>query len=162
MDNAFEHFPEADAGRFVAAGRDRFGDVRGFGVSTITFKVVPSDSAGALIIENTFHAKGGPARHLHHGQDEWFYVVEGDFAMEIGDVQYRLRAGDSLLAPREVPHVWAHVGDGTGRILVAFFPAGKMESFFRKVTEANAMPPQDPELWRAHDMTLLGPPLAIS
>jgi len=40
-------------------------------------------------------------------------------------------------------------------------PAGKMEAFFRAVTKANAMPPQDPALWRAHGMELLGPPLAV-
>jgi quercetin 2,3-dioxygenase len=66
-----------------------------------------------------------------------------------------------LLAPRQVPHVWAFVGEARGRILIAFLPAGKMEAFFREVTKANAMPPQDPELWRAHGMELLGPPLLI-
>jgi hypothetical protein len=45
--------------------------------------------------------------------------------------------------------------------LIAFMPAGKMESFFREVTQANAMPPQDPELWRAHGMELVGPPLKV-
>lgn len=45
---------------------------------------------------------------------------------------------------------------------VSNMPAGKMEAFFREVTKANAMPPQDPELWRAHGMELLGPPLAVS
>ena len=41
-------------------------------------------------------------------------------------------------------------------MLIAFMPAGKMEAFFREVTRANAMPPQDPELWRSHGMELLG------
>jgi hypothetical protein len=36
-----------------------------------------------------------------------------------------------------------------------------MEAFFREVTKANAMPPQDPKLWQAHGMELLGPPLAV-
>ena len=44
---------------------------------------------------------------------------------------------------------------------IAFLPAGKMEAFFREVTKANAMPPQDPELWHAHGMELHGPPLLI-
>jgi len=66
-----------------------------------------------------------------------------------------------LLAPRRIPHVWAFVGEGQGRVLVAFFPAGKMEAFFREVTRENAMPPQDPALWRAYGMELLGPPLPV-
>ena len=146
----------------VAAGEDRFGEHRGLGISAIAFKVCPQDSSGLFIIENTFGEKGGgPARHLHYDQDEWFYAVEGEFIVEVGQEKFRLKPGDSLLAPRQVPHVWAHVGDARGRILIEFMPAGKMEAFFREVTKANTMPPQDPELWRAHGMELLGPPLPV-
>jgi mannose-6-phosphate isomerase-like protein (cupin superfamily) len=146
----------------VAASQDRFGEQRGLGVSTITFKVMPRYNQDVFILENTFHEKGGPARHLHYEQDEWFYIVEGEFVMEIGQVRFRLSPGDSILGPRKVPHVWAYTGGERGRILIAFLPAGKMESFFREVTKANAMPPQDPDLWRAHGMELMGPPLQIS
>lgn len=145
----------------VAAGEDRFGEHRGLGISVINFKVCPQDASGLLILENTFRQKGGPARHLHHEQDEWFYAIEGEFIIEVGQQRIPLRPGDSLLAPRKVPHVWAYVGDARGRILIAFMPAGNMEAFFREVTKANAMPPQDPGLWRAHGMELLGPPLSV-
>ncbi len=147
---------------WVAAGEDRFGEQRGLGISTIAFKVVPQDSRGLLILENTFHAKGGPARHLHYDQDEWFYALEGEFMIEVGQDRWRLGPGDSLLAPPQVPHVWAYIGDARGRILITFLPAGTMEAFFRAVTQANAMPPQDPEVWRAHGMELLGPPLMVA
>ncbi len=146
---------------YITTGQDRFGEHRGLGISVVDFKVVPADSSGLFVIENTFHAKGGPARHLHYDQDEWFYAVEGDFVVEVGAERFTLRPGDSLLAPRRVPHVWAHTGAARGRILITFMPAGKMEAFFRAVTKANAMPPQDPELWRAHGMELVGPPLAV-
>ncbi len=145
----------------VNAGADRFGEQRSLGISTIAFKVVPPNPDGLFVLENTFLAKGGPARHLHYDQEEWFYVLEGEFQFEVGTARFRLQAGDSLLAPRQVPHVWAFVGEARGRILVAFQPAGKMEAFFREVTKANAMPPQDPALWRAHGMELLGPPLPV-
>lgn len=127
-----------------------------------TSRFAPADSDGLLMIENTFHAKGGPARHLHYDQDEWFYAVEGEFVVEVGSDQFSMNPGDSMLAPRRVPHVWAHVGAGDGRMLIAFMPAGKMEAFFREVTRFNAMPPQDPELWRAHGMELVGPPLDVT
>ena len=119
----------------VGANKDQFGEHRWLGVSEITFKVTPKDSNDIFIIENTFHEKGGPAKHL--------------------------QPGDSVLAPRKIPHVWAYSGNQRGRILIAFMPAGKMESFFREVTKANAMPPQDPELWHSHGMELLGPPLKV-
>jgi quercetin dioxygenase-like cupin family protein len=144
----------------VPAGADRLGERHGLGVSRIDFKLIAPDG-GLLVLENTFHAKGGPPRHLHLVQDEWFYGLEGDFVVEVGDQRYVLRPGDSVLGPRLVPHVWAHVGEGRGRILIAFSPAGRMEAFFREVTKAEAMPPQDPALWSAHGMKVLGPPLAV-
>ena len=145
----------------VAAGADCEGESRGLGISTLAFKVSASNPGDTLILENSFHAKGGPARHLHYDQDEWFYVLEGEFQFEVGAERFRLQPGDSFLAPRQIPHVWAFVGESRGRILIAFLPAGKMVAFFREVTRANAMPPQDPEVWRAHGMELLGPPLPV-
>jgi quercetin dioxygenase-like cupin family protein len=144
----------------VPAGADRLGEHHGLGISTIDFKVVAPDG-GLLVLENTFHARGGPPRHLHPDQDEWFYALEGEFEIEIGEERLTLRPGDSVLGRRGVPHVWAHVGDRRGRILITFTPAGRMEAFFRQVTEADAMPAQDPALWRAHGMELLGPPLPV-
>ena len=149
------------AALLVTAGEDKFNEHRGLGISVIKFKVTPQDENGLFILENTFREKGGPARHLHYNQDEWFYIVEGEFLFEVGNDKFRLKPGDSLLAPRQVPHVWAYAGGTGGNILIAFMPAGKMEAFFREVTKANAMPPQDPALWRAHDMELLGPPLKV-
>ncbi|MBI3176239.1 MAG: cupin domain-containing protein [Chloroflexi bacterium] len=145
----------------VAANEDQFGEHRGLGVSEITFKVTSKDGKDVFIIENTFHQKGGPAKHLHYDQEEWFYAVEGEFHLEVGKETFRLTPGNSVLAPRKVPHVWAYTGNTRGRILIVFMPAGKMEAFFREVTKANAMPPQDPELWRLHGMELLGPPLKV-
>jgi mannose-6-phosphate isomerase-like protein (cupin superfamily) len=145
----------------ILAGDDQFGEHRGLGISSIAFKVTPQASDGLFIIENTFKLRGGPARHLHHDQDEWFYAVEGEFIIEVGEERFTLNPGDSLLAPRKVPHVWAYVGDVRGRMLIAFMPAGKMEAFFREVTRSNAMPANDPELWRAYGMELLGPPLPV-
>ena len=72
--------------------------------------------------------------------------MEGAFLFEVGDDRMTLRPGDALPAPRGAPHVWASVGERGGRILVAFQPAGQMEAFFRVVTAADAMPPQDPDL----------------
>ena len=143
----------------IAAGADRFGEERSLGISSLAFKVCPPDSRGLLIVEHTFHTRGGPARHLHYAQDEWFYALEGEFLFEVGQERFHLERGDSLLGPRQVPHVWAHIG--VGQILIAFMPAGQMEAFFRVVTAEGAMPPQDPGLWRAYGMELLGPPLAL-
>ncbi len=147
---------------FIPQGHDRFAAQRGLGITRLNYKVGSSDTDGRLfVIEQAMLAKGGPPRHLHLEQEEWFYSLEGPFIIEVGQERFTLAPGDSVLAPRRIPHVWAFVGNQQGRILIAFTPAGKMEAFFQETTKANAMPPQEPELWRAHDMELIGPPLPV-
>lgn len=147
---------------FVAAGDDRFHHPHDMGITINDFKVSGKDTKdGLFALEQTFHHQGGPPRHVHPHQDEWFFAIEGTFRFEIGERNYTLKAGDSILAPRNVPHVWAFAGSGTGRILVSFSPAGKMEAFFDHIAASHSMPPQTPELWSAYDMQLLGPPLKL-
>jgi quercetin dioxygenase-like cupin family protein len=147
---------------YVRAGQDREGAHKTLGISTIDFKVTAADTGGAmLVIENTNRSRGGPARHRHLAQDELFCVVEGEYVIVIGDQRFELRPGDTILAPRLIPHVWAFVGNSIGRMLITFTPPGSMEAFFRTVSVGNSMPVQDPALWEAHGMQLLGPPLAV-
>lgn len=75
-------------------------------------------------------SKGGPPRHFHYEQDEWFYAIDGEFAFEVGEEKFRLKPGDSLLAPRMIPHAWAYVGEKPGTLLLAVQPAGSLEEFF--------------------------------
>lgn len=152
-------------GARVPAGEDRFQKRRKvFGTMSIDRKVSGSETDGNLfILENTNDSKGGPPRHLHHGQEEWFYVVEGEYAVEIGDERHRLGPGDSILAPRKTPHVWAHVGEGTGRLIVAFRPAGDVESFFAAMSQVKGTPSREElhGLFRSHGMEVTGPPLEV-
>ena len=62
-------------------------------------------------------------------------MMEGEYVFEVGQERMRLRPGDSLLAPRRVPHVWAYVGETPGKILIGFQPAGKMETFFQEAAK---------------------------
>lgn len=147
----------------VPANRDRFGRRRKvFGMLPLDIKVSSADTGGGLlVIEQVDDVKGGPPRHVHPEQDEWFYVVEGAYTIEIGAERFDLTAGDSILAPRGVPHVWAHVGEGIGRLVIGFQPAGKMEAFFAEATELDGIPagPMLADLFGRHGMQLLGPPL---
>jgi quercetin dioxygenase-like cupin family protein len=150
------------AGFRVARSEDRFGEHHDFGIGVFSFKVTSEDSSGSLLaFELGHHARGGPARHFHRNQDEWFYVMEGEYIVEVGDERFHLTAGDSAFSPRRVPHAWAHVGDGTGRIAFAVSPAGELEAFFRELSTIRGMAPLDPTFWRRYDMELVGPPLSV-
>jgi uncharacterized cupin superfamily protein len=90
-------------------------------------------------------------------------VVEGEYIIEVGEERYGLGAGDSVLAPRKVAHVWAHVGEGTGRFIAALQPAGEIEAFFDELATLGSNPRRE-ELSRAfssHGLELVGPPLSI-
>jgi mannose-6-phosphate isomerase-like protein (cupin superfamily) len=145
----------------VMAGEDLYGERHSLGIGNVDFKASAVEGGGLFVAEITLSTRGGPARHLHHGQDEWFYIVEGEFILEVGQDRFRLQPGDSVFGPREVPHVWANVGNTRGKFLAVFSPAGKMEGFFREAANANAAPTQDSLLWRAHGMEAVGPPLGL-
>jgi len=151
----------------ISAGTDRYGEHHTLGVSQTDFKVVTTDARGGLfIMEHTNRKKGGPPRHLHHNEDEWFYAIEGDYVLEVGGRRIQLKAGDSALGPRGVPHTWAFVGETPGKMLIAFAPANKMEEYFRSVERSGGRysrwdSDEDKELMRACGMELLGPPLLV-
>lgn len=160
-----EAIPAEDAGEVVRvpAGQDRLKRERKvFGTLPITCKVSSQDTGGRLlIVEQNNKEKGGPPRHLHYQQEEWFYVIRGEYLVEIGGEKHRLEPGDSILAPRNIPHTWAYIGEVKGALLITFQPAGKMEAFFTEATKLAGLPPQAElaALFAAHEMRLTGPPL---
>jgi mannose-6-phosphate isomerase-like protein (cupin superfamily) len=151
---------------YVPNGRNRFAEtLLIWGVIPLQIKVATRDTAGRFFVfEHADMGRGGPPRHFHYEQDEWFYATKGEFAFEVGDERFTLRPGDSLFAPRLVPHAWAHVGDGPGTLLLAVQPAGSLEAFFME-NSAMDRPPTPEEAARsfaAHGMRVVGPPLDIS
>ncbi|WP_010162156.1 cupin domain-containing protein [Sphingomonas sp. PAMC 26617] len=147
----------------VAADADREGKMRAIGLSTTRYKVLTDDTAGALfVLEQANSQKGGPPRHLHHGEDELFFVLEGDYVVEVGEARHWLAPGDCVLGPRGIPHAWAFAGTTPGRLLISFAPAGKMEAFFAQ--RGKTLKPgqygstaQDAAVMRAFGMELIGP-----
>jgi len=69
---------------------------------------------------------GGPAgpprpiapRHVHHGDDEAWYVVEGTLVVKVGDVEVQAGAGASVFVPRGTPHTYWNAGPGKLRYLL--------------------------------------------
>jgi oxalate decarboxylase/phosphoglucose isomerase-like protein (cupin superfamily) len=108
--------------------------------------------------------EGRPHRHLHHNEDEWWYDLDGEYLVEVGTQLHRLKAGGSILGPRGVSHAFAFVGEGTGRFLITYAPAGRMEEFFDTQDKAGGRTAYvtDAAKMRAYNMELLGPPISIT
>jgi len=149
----------------VAAGQDRYQEELNIMGGQFDCKVSARDTDGALCIYDTRRqAKGGPARHVHHYQDELFYVIKGEFIAQVGDDTLNLKAGDFAFAPRKIPHTFAKISDGDAQMLVMFQPAGSMEDFFKQMAKFGKEIPKNKEkdlkaLFAAHGMELVGPPL---
>jgi DNA-binding transcriptional MerR regulator/quercetin dioxygenase-like cupin family protein len=158
---------ELFAGFSVAAGDDRLGEhIKLGGREPMDCKVSGQDTAGALCVFEFTGNSGGP-RHLHHDQDEWVYVLEGEFEFEVGEKRIRAGTGECVFIPRRVAHAWAYANEKPGRILDVYQPAGNMEDFFREVGKYPGNPAihevlslaEFKQLFQAHGMKLLGPPL---
>jgi mannose-6-phosphate isomerase-like protein (cupin superfamily) len=152
----------------VSKGKGR--NIEGLKVlgSTFDCKVSGKDTYGQLCIFDTYRTNtGGPPLHLHHEQDEWFYVIKGEFKIQIGDENFIVKEGDSAFGPRKVPHTFAKSSKGEGQMMVLFQPAGTMEAFFteretletetdKEKKEANLK-----TLWDRNGMKIMGPALKI-
>jgi len=141
----------------IAAGQDTLGEPHSLGFSTILFKVLPRETSnGLFVIEHMNLTRGGPPLHKHPNQEEYFYVISGEVRFALGDRRVILKAGDSVLGPRGIPHTFAAVEGKPSHMLIAFTPAGKMEEYFRATAISNP-PKQDAAFWRKFDVELLGP-----
>ncbi len=157
--SAASNDPPLHEAHLVPAGRDISGESRSLGFSHIAFKTSTQETGGNLfLIEHSNLLPGGPPLHLHNEQEEWFYVMEGEVLFQVGDKRLQLKPGDSVLAPRKVPHTFTGAGTKPARMLIAFTPAGKMEQFFIDTAHGKA-PVWDAALFRRYDMELIGPPL---
>ncbi|HLI03048.1 MAG TPA: cupin domain-containing protein [Terracidiphilus sp.] len=149
--------PQASALHVVGAGQDRLGRPHSLGFSSLAFKITSSDTGGNLfVIEHTNLRPGtGPALHLHNSQEEWFYAMEGEAVLQVGDERVHIHSGESVLAPRGVPHTFSAAG-APARLLIAFTPAGKMEQYF---IDAAAHPQlaATAEFMNRYEMQWIGP-----
>ena len=81
--------------------------------------------------------------HVHHFEDEGFYILEGEMTFYVGDQTIKARPGSFLFGPKEVPHAFT-VDSGSGRLLFVLSPAG-FEELVREMGEPArelALPPQ--------------------
>jgi mannose-6-phosphate isomerase-like protein (cupin superfamily) len=133
----------ANKGFNVARGASRTGQpllLRGIDPTTV--KVSGADTAGQFVVfESTTSPGNGPGLHKHASQDEWWYVLEGEFVFQVGEQKFRANAGSSVFGPRSVPHSFLSVGTIPGKMIISFQPAGRMEAFFEEFAKVTTVQP---------------------
>ena len=98
-----------------------------------------TDTGGAYcLLEVSLAAGMVVPRHTHTREDETYYVTSGVLEVIVGDRVFVLQAGDSLMAPRDIPHELRNAGSATNHYLLIFSPSG-----FEEFIMATAVPAPD-------------------
>lgn len=154
----------AGLGFVVAADDDRWGETMSVSAEHVWTKVSQKDTAGAWsLFESRVPAGFGVPLHLHHEQEEWFWILQGEFDFEVGGVLTRLGPGASQFAPRLVPHRWRKTGEANGAMLILVQPSAGMETFFDRFAQLSPDELSDVSVLNALfsecGMEVVGPPL---
>ena len=108
-----------------------------------TIKIGAEDTGGEYgVIEAVVRKGDGTPWHVHHEEDEWFYVLDGEFTIYVADARLTLTPGSFAFGPKGVPHTF-YVETGVARMLVGFAPM-QFEGFLREVghpAPARVLPP---------------------
>src|SRR5262249_10693501 len=98
-----------------------------------------TDTGGAYCLLEVSLAPGMTVpRHSHPREAEVFFVLVGELQATVGDETFVLQPGDTLLAPRDIPHELRNSGNATNRYLLVFSPSG-----FEEFIMATAVPAPD-------------------
>jgi quercetin dioxygenase-like cupin family protein len=138
-------------------------------LNTLTInKIRTADTTGAFsVVDHRVPAGFSPPPHIHHGHDEAFYVIDGQWTVQCGEDTWTVGPGELVFLPRDIPHGFEVSHDGPGRSLVIVGP-GSFDEFVAALGEATdsrelpAPVAPDPErviaLAAAHGITILPPP----
>jgi quercetin dioxygenase-like cupin family protein len=124
MENNIAFHQPADTGPSYWGPGDRY-----------TFLVTGDQNNGAyFIMEGIIPSGGGPPLHIHHREEESFYVLEGTLEITLGEKKFNATTGGFIQIPRGLVHRFQNVGSTTARMLLFFSPAG-MEKYFEEVLD---------------------------
>ena len=150
----------------IAVGNDE-GEARWWLGMLAVIKATAADTGGQMaIVEVTTPPGFAAPLHVHHREDEAFWLLEGDATFEVGDTAIEAHAGDYLFGPRGIPHRFTAGGAGS-RMLFILTPGG-FEELVIAMSEPAASrtlpPPSDEEpdreriaaIARAYGNELLG------
>jgi quercetin dioxygenase-like cupin family protein len=100
----------------------------------LTRKVPSRQTGGAYtLFEVATQPAAEPPLHIHHREDEAFYVFVGEYEFLIEGRPIRTGAGSLLYVPKGTLHAHKNVGEGVGRMLVTQTPGGLYELFFESL-----------------------------
>jgi quercetin dioxygenase-like cupin family protein len=136
-----------------------------------TFKLLSEDTGGRLVVwEERLPHRSSPPLHLHHDEDEAWFVLEGTLTFQVAETTWSAEAGSFVWAPRGLPHTF-RVDSASARLLALAVP-GRFDRFVRATgrpagSRTLPPPPEGPPdmaalvgAAREHAIDILGPPMS--
>lgn len=100
------------------------GEARWWFAALAVIKATAADTGGQMtIVEVTEPPRAEAPLHVHHREDEGFWVLEGHVTLEVGGTVIEASAGAYAFGPRDIPHRYK-VGDEGCRMLFICTPGG--------------------------------------
>lgn len=162
---------ETSRERFRAAGAAD-GAAYWFLGTLVIVKATGEDTGGAFTLLEQLAPPGfGPPLHVHHREDEPFFVLEGRVRFRCGDREFLMESGGYVFLPKGVPHAFRIEGSTPARLLQMTLPPG-FERFVQEIgvpAPSRSLPPPGPvpaglidrlvSLGPKYDFSVVGPPL---
>ena len=139
----------------------------------VTVRVAAADGAnGMTVLEHHAPYGDSPPLHIHANEDEVFHVIAGEIRCRVGTREFSVRAGETVQAPRNVPHSYLVVSREGARFLTVTCGGDfeKLVRSFSRPATYDGLPvaggPPTPEqaaaladACLANNIALIGPPL---
>ena len=131
-----------------------------------TYRILLTEPDGRVgMFEAVVPPGYGPPQHIHHGEDEIIYIIEGSVRFMLDGKIVDHAAGDLIFVPRGKKHAFTVTGANPARFITTVTPGG-FECFFAAAAERNLKLPQDigelASLGQRFNVEFNGPPLAVA
>ncbi|MCA9859006.1 MAG: cupin domain-containing protein [Thermomicrobiales bacterium] len=130
-----------------------------FGAQTWLHATTDSTGGAITTLEQIGDPGSGSPYHLHHNEDEMFYVIDGSVRFVSGDERWVAGPGTWVFLPREIPHGFEVAGNGPARYLLLTTPSG-FDGFVQEFWTDAPAPPDLPKIMEAaerYGIDILGP-----
>jgi mannose-6-phosphate isomerase-like protein (cupin superfamily) len=123
------------------------GEARWWFEGLAVIRATAADTGGLMTIVEMTEPPGHEAPlHVHHREDEAFFILEGSATIHVGDESFEVGPGDYAFGPRDVPHRYSIGPDGC-RMLFICTPGG-FENLVRGMSvpaKSRTLPPPSDE-----------------
>lgn len=148
--------------------RDGEGKAIWFAGALMQLKAAEEETGAAFsLLDQQVPPGYAPPRHIHHSEDEAWFVLEGEVSFFCGDETFGASSGSFVFLPKGVQHAFKVGESGPARLLTLTAP-GSFASFVEEAGEPArelAIPPPSPpdverlaEVANRYDIEILGPP----